>query len=162
MGHPLIPQEQIDHFWQAITDGFTVQQAAYMSGLTYQQGRYVKAKLKASGKQGSVRTFKYAKQRATVLMLINRGVTPHMAAHVVGVSSTTAYNWWKKRQVFPPPPQTDDCTQPAVSGTVPAEPTPDRRPVDRREGLWSRPPRVSVPAPDRHCDDPWTVDWTDD
>jgi hypothetical protein len=161
MGHPLIPQAQIDVFWRSIEDGFTVAQAAKLAGLTYQQGRYVKAKLHAEGKRGNLYRFKYGKQKEAVLELIAQGITPYTAAKLVGVSPTVAYNW--QTESLTPDPVADDTPRTRNDDrAVPARPTTERRPVDRREGLWSRPPRVSVPAPDRHRDDPWTVDWTDD
>lgn len=93
MGHPRIPDHQIDVFWQATQDGYTVRQAAQIAGLTYYQGRYVKEMLRAQGKQGNSYQFRYAQQREQALDLLAHGVSRYTAAKLVGVAPTTVEKW---------------------------------------------------------------------
>lgn len=162
MGHPRIPEHQIEVFWQATQDGFTVRQAAQIAGLTYYQGRYVKEMLRAQGKQGNSYQFRYALPRQHALELLAQGVSCYTAAKLVGVAPKTVDAWHRAATAASFPAD----NAPTHSDPAPTAPTPtaapDRRPVDRREGLWSRPPRVSVPPADRRRDDPWAVDGADD
>lgn len=164
MGHPRIPEHQIAVFWEAITDGYTVRQAAQLAGLTYQQGRYVKAVLHADGKRGNSYQYRYALQRQQAFTLLAQGVSRSATARIVGVAPKTIDAWRRAAHTTTATPRPNaeiTPTDPPATPVLADRPT-DGGPVDRRASLWSRPPRVSVPPVERHDHDSWSVDWADD